>query len=210
MAMDNSDKGKEVVRDAEQSLRLLLADAASTGDYASVKRLASWAQLLADLMNDNDTGPKSQDSERPSRPGGKRTPRTKHKSSKSRSAGYPKFVRDQEFLVKIGWSKADSKEYEHKASKSAVQALVSSISRVGRNGKRFSMDSILPQKALDGDIIPDYQSYLILAWLRTIELVEQHGRLGYTIPGNVDLVEAVDDCWNRLAERSYAGTAKDE
>jgi len=196
--------GQCTLRKAEHSLRQLLAEAATTGDYEGVLVLSRWAQGVATLLNLDEPSPPAPTSRADigRNPSGNRK-RVRAKSRRSTGAGYPKFVRDEDCLVKIGWSKKDRGEYEHKAPKQAVQAVVSSLSRAGRDGARFSMETVLPLTNLDGSPIPDYQSYLILAWLRSIKLVMQHGRVGYTIPGNVELVNAVEDCWNRLARRTY-------
>lgn len=203
--MDSIQAGQKILRKAEQSLQQLLAEAATTGDYEGVSVLSLWAQGVATLLKhvepDTPTPLRSIDVGR----GPTAKPRSvRPKLQRKRGTGYPQFVRDEDFLVKIGWSKRDRSEYEHKAPRHAVQAVVSSLSRAGRDGKRFSMEAVLPLAHLDGSAIPDYQCYLILAWLRSIELVMQHGRVGYTIPGNIDLFDAVEDCWKRLARRTYS------
>lgn len=190
--------GKKVLLDAEQALQRLLADAATSGDYDAIRILGNLASELAKLGEMcSGTGDKI----RP--PTSKRVKSTKaSRRKKGNSSGYPRFVRDEDELVKIGWSKKEGSEYEHKAQKDVVRTIVASISRAGRQGSRFSMDAILPLKKLDGTPIPDYQSYLILAWLRSAQLVQQHGRLGYTIRQGIDLADEAEDCWNRLASRS--------
>jgi hypothetical protein len=198
--MNRIDSGKQVLREAEQSLQRLLADAAINGDYAALPVLAEWAQRVASLLDLDVAAEESL--EKPVWSAPRTTKPTKKPSRKKRSAGYPKFVKDDDNLVKIGWSKRDGSEYEHKARKEVVRAVVTSISLAGRRGKRFTMETILPLKNLDGSSIPDYQAYLVLAWLRSIELVTQHGRLGYTVPQDIDLADVVEDCWARLADRS--------
>ena len=87
-------------------------------------------------------------------------------------------------------------------SPETVEAVTTSVLRLGRGGERFTMEDILPVEDLGGDPVPHYQCYLILAWLRSIQLVERHGRLGYSVARKIDLTDAVEDCWNRLASRS--------
>ncbi len=199
MGMSRIDRAKKVLKKAEEDLQRAIADAATKGDYQSLPTLTYWAQALAELL-DSDAGAAAPQAT-PSSP--RRKPRNSTKRSKIRDAGgYPKFVRDDDFLVKIGWSKRDGSEYEHKARKDVLRAVVASISRAGQRGKRFTMEEILPIANLDGSSIPDYQAYLIVAWLRSIELLAQHGRLGYTTPQQLNLSDAVDSCWNRLASRS--------
>jgi hypothetical protein len=116
--------------------------------------------------------------------------------------GYPKFIRDGENLVKIGWSKKEKTQYEHKSPKSVLGPLLESLLAAGGDGHRFTTDDVLPlREAGDGTEIPSYQSYLCLAWLRSEELIEQHGRQGYSLPQPDRLAASVEESWERLARR---------
>ena len=204
--MSRIESGRQILRDAEQALQGLLAGAATDGDYSSVPVLMDWARQLGDLAGELETPGERKSLERiATGPSANRKSKRPQKRKKPKGSGYPRFIRDDNSLVKIGWSKTGGEEYEHKADKDAVDAVVSSIARAGRRGKRFSMETLLPCKKPDGTAIPDYQSYLTLAWLRTSELVSQHGRLGYTVPDADSLQAAVEDCWLRLAGRTYEG-----
>jgi hypothetical protein len=204
--MEGISSGKSVLRDAERALLDLVAKAAASGDYPSISTLSTWAQKVAELRDGSahDLGLDLNEELRPKKE--RRTPSKKRRSSKQRTATYPKFARDEDHLVKIGWSKKERREYEHKTHQNSVRSLVSSIIRAGRNGTRFSMESVLPITSLSGEPVPDYQSYLILAWLRSVGLVEQHGRLGYTIDESVDLVQSVEDLWSQLPVRSFSSS----
>jgi len=46
--------------------------------------------------------------------------------------------------------------------------------------------------------VPDYQVYLIFAWFRTIGLVDQHGRQGYSLPKPDSLDADLDAAWTAL------------
>jgi hypothetical protein len=104
---------------------------------------------------------------------------------RSRKNEYPKFLREGQSLVKIGWSKSDKKPYEHRAPKRVLDVLVAALLELGQGGRRFTTDELLPLR--DGkDDIPSYQAYLTLAWLRAEHLVRQHGRQGYSLPAGID------------------------
>lgn len=199
MGMSRIERGKRALQKAEEALQQIIADAATNGDYQSLPTLTRWVRTLADLL-DLDAGAAAPEAVLPS--SRLKPKRSTNRSKIKKANGYPRFVRDEDCLVKIGWSKRDNSEYEHKARKDVMRAVVASISRAGQRGERFTMEEVLPINNLDGTSIPDYQTYLILAWLRSIELVAQHGRLGYTTPQQLDLSDAVEDCWNRLASRS--------
>ena len=113
---------------------------------------------------------------------------------------YPKFVREGENLVKIGWSKSQRAEYEHKSPKRLLAVLCESL--MSANGKRIMMDKVLPLKdPATGAAFPDYQSYVCLAWLKFGGLIIQHGRQGYSLPKGIELEKSVETLWANLLTR---------
>lgn len=127
--------------------------------------------------------------------------RKKTRRSGVAASGYPKFVREGESLVKIGWSKSEKKPYEHKAPRTVLRALVKELGRIGAGGERFTVEGIFPLKDASKSDIPDYQAYLTLAWLRSVELITQHGRQGYSLPNAGDLERQSEQKWNELTTR---------
>jgi hypothetical protein len=113
---------------------------------------------------------------------------------------YPKFVREGDNLVKIGWSKSQRAEYEHKSPKRLLAVLCDSLTSA--NGKRIMMHKVLPLKdPVTGSAFPDYQSYVCLAWLKSAGLVTQHGRQGYSLPKGIVLQKSVEALWANLLAR---------
>ena len=43
------------------------------------------------------------------------------------------------------------------------------------------MDQILPLRKKDGSETPSYQAYLVLAWLRSLDIVERKGEGGFAV-----------------------------
>jgi len=124
------------------------------------------------------------------------------RTTSRKNVTYPKFVREGESLVKIGWSKADKSEYQHKSPKAALDALVRSLEKIGAGGKRFAMESVIPLTAPeDGAEIPPYQAYLCLAWLRQINAITQHGRQGYSLKRDKSLAGTAEEAWRAMATR---------
>jgi hypothetical protein len=120
--------------------------------------------------------------------------------SRNKLGQYPKFVREGDNLVKIGWSKSQKAEYEHKSPKRLLAVLCESLT--GANGKRIMMDKVLPLKdPATGHVFPDYQSYVCLAWLKSAGLVTQHGRQGYSLPKGIELATSVEALWANLLSR---------
>ena len=70
------------------------------------------------------------------------------------------------------------------------------------SGKRIIMDKVLPLKdPVNESVFPDYQSYLCLAWLKSVGLVTQHGRQGYSLPKGIELEKSVEALWAGLQTR---------
>jgi hypothetical protein len=120
--------------------------------------------------------------------------------SRNKLGQYPRFVREGDNLVKIGWSKSQRAEYEHKSPKRLLAVLCASLT--GANGKRIMMDKVLPLKdPATGTAFPDYQSYVCLAWLKSSGVVTQHGRQGYSLPKGIELEKSVEALWANLLTR---------
>ncbi|MEZ6057194.1 MAG: hypothetical protein R3C01_10865 [Planctomycetaceae bacterium] len=125
--MSRIENGRQVLRDAEQALQGLLAGAATDGDYSAVPVLMDWARQLGELASELDTlEPKRAPEQRLAGSAASRKSKKPQKRRKPKGGGYPRFIRDEECLVKIGWSKTGGEEYEHKADKDAVDAVVTS------------------------------------------------------------------------------------
>jgi hypothetical protein len=205
----------ELIQQTEVELRQLLLNAAQQGDYETARMLAEWASQLQQLHK-GSVGGAPRDGElvysqmqtntehnafaRTIRDHEGKSIRTfSAKKTKVEKRKYPKFLRDGEELVKIGWSKREKKAYRHKAPKRVVLLVAQALQRFGQNGKRFMMDQILPihdsESAAD---VPSYQAYLSLAWLRQEKMIIQHGRQGYSLRPDINLTDAVEECWKHL------------
>jgi hypothetical protein len=120
--------------------------------------------------------------------------------SRNKLGQYPRFVREGDNLVKIGWSKTQRAEYEHKSPKRLLAVLCGSLTSA--NGKRIMMDKVLPLRdPATGAAFPDYQSYVCLAWLKSGGFVTQHGRQGYSLPKGIELEKSVEALWANLLSR---------
>jgi hypothetical protein len=207
-------RAQAIVEKAEHELRQLLSQAAAAGEYDCLVTLADGAKQLASLaraISQVDT-----DAMNGSRatllPIGCLVPVAHEQltvkagadsiTRKSRKREYPKFLRERNDLVKIGWSKREKSPYEHKAPKAVIVLLARTLVTAGRGGRRFTMDEILPlkQSAGEGDV-PSYQTYLALAWFRVEGLVRQHGRQGYSFPDGIDVANEAERRWAKLPAR---------
>ncbi len=190
-------KALDLLHDCEEGLRKLGAEAFAEGDYLSVNRIRDAATLVASLAGDTPTSPA------PS-PATQKTsaPKTQPHAGKpqKRTDVYPKFFRRGDELVKVGWSKKERKEYNHRAPRAAVDATAAVVGRVGANGRLFNGDALLPLKNTNGETIPDYQVYVALAWFKELDVIEQRGiRAGYTTRPT-PLSPAINSAWATLDE----------
>jgi len=202
----------DVLLTAERKLVALSHEATESRDYDGATALLEAARRVK-ILGTGDASvaattqfpisASSDETESLSAPAGKDISVPSSVSRRGRKADYPRFLKDGDSLVKVGWSKSEKAEYEHKSPKKVLLALSQALASVGSKGRRFTMDKILPlQDAADASTLPDYQCYLCLAWLRQSELVIQHGRQGYSIPTNCDLISAIDRTWESLPLRS--------
>jgi len=195
--------------ECEQGLRKLVAESANEGDYVGVHRIAGLAKGIAALAKEGRamilTDERSDSAAQTARAiNGTAPPFATTAGRKPRAVAdaYPKFFRRGDELVKVGWSKKERKEYNHRAPRSAVDAVALALKQVGAKGKLFNGDALLPLKNLaDSGVVPDYQAYVALAFLRFIGVVEQHGRRGgYTLGADKPIESTITAAWPELAE----------
>lgn len=180
-------KGQAVLAKCESELRDLLAQAASSGDYDTVIKLTFWAKAVGGLAG----GGLTSDS-KAAKPALKR---------KGAGPTYPRFERRGDSLLKVGWSKRERAEYEHKAPWTAVAVVAEKVQRKAADGRIFQISGLLPCESVDGEYnVPDYQVYLVIAWWRELGLLEQHGRQGYSLPKPSDFAKNVERASAELIE----------
>jgi hypothetical protein len=207
-------RGIIALQECEGRLRQLVVEAASDGDYDVVLRLTEAAQVVsglaagkvAVLRDDNTDVENNVVPIRPLKKSVVHRSRSVHKvvrngrtRSRSKRAAYPRFARVNDQLVKIGWSKKDKREYQHKAPRGVVDSLVSRLLSVATGDDLFNTERLFPILGEDArSEIPSYQSYLCLAWLRDQNLIEQVGRQGYRLTDRARLQNTVDRLWKDL------------
>ncbi len=205
-------EASRIVGDAENNLKKLLAETATGGDYGLIVELAGWARSLADLRSEIEKKAPAETAaalhvhaltnELLHIPQSSPTPRKTRRANE-----YPKFCRNGEALVKVGWSKGRKGEYEHKAPFGVLIDVVTALSSAAVRKNRFVVEAIMPLKnSRDGSEIPSYQVYLCLAWMRQQDLIIQHGRQGYSLKPKIDLMSTAKELFTLLPEQQLAGT----
>jgi hypothetical protein len=200
-------KGLTIINQAEESLRQLLKTSIELARYEELAVLARWAEQLADIPNGRKEVSSTIGTVQSVGPSGKRRTNPPPTSVAGRKQGvgskrkrkYPVFERAGENLVKIGWSKATKEEYQHRSPKNVAMALLEKMRRLSHELELLTMDEVLPIRLGDDDRdVPPYQSYLCLAWLRSIGAVKQHGRQGYSVVVKDDAATMMDSAWAAL------------
>ncbi|WP_157898664.1 hypothetical protein [Luteitalea pratensis] len=169
----------------EEELRTVAAEAAAAGDYDRLARIAATARRVLDLASEwqggDDSGTAAEVAAAVAAPPSSEDPPQGRARGSRHSAArnYPRFMRRGDELVKIGWSKAGRKEYQHRAPHSLLVALRQALLDASRARKLFTMDTL--ERSLAANNVPGYQAYAWLAWLRSADLVKQHGRQGYSL-----------------------------
>lgn len=203
--MPYREEANKVVVHAETDLRSLAERALSERAYADVAHIVSLADSLRGLSERTDAGAAAppalaNNTPRRSRAASRRNPLCTKGPARARR-GYPRFERDGDKLVKIGWSKKCREEYEHRASRGAVEAFAQYLTSNVQPGKTFLVEDILPvSDGADGEL-PSYQVYLTLAWLRDLGAVKKLGREGYVLQGSMASNGDLEELWKRTEAR---------
>jgi hypothetical protein len=179
---------------AESELRQIMADAAVSAEYRAVSEMAGVGAEIARLRRQFSTEADAPINPAPEPLAGERKP----VGTRSKPP-YPRFFRSGDSLVKVGWSKTNKAEYEHKAPRSVLLALTDAL-ETHHNGGLFSTDQIFPLRQSNGDDVPDYQSYLCLAWLSYLGVVQREGRQGYRLIRQAP-AKIVTEAWKTIKER---------
>jgi hypothetical protein len=198
--MTTLDRASHLLRDAEAKLRGLVSDAATSGDYASVVQITSWARSLSEMLV--RTSPEKTSIALPSSTASRNGAKGPKQISLSKRGqrNYPLFFRQGDQLVRIAWSKSQKKEYQHKAACGLLKILAKSMAEKGADGRVFATEHFLPIYDAQNNEIPNYQSYIGISLFKQMGLIDQHGRQGYSIPRLADFKDAVDAVWKKLPE----------
>lgn len=169
---------RKLISRCEEEIHELIAEALAARDYSDIEELATLAEGLSALArNSNADLSISTPTAQPAPPRSIRA--NAHSSRQPGATRYPCFERQGDRLIKIGWSQKDRTVYEHRAPKSAVDSITSKLMSLQRKDRNIRIDDLLPVESEDGVEIPTYQVYLVLAWLRTLGMIQRHGNEGY-------------------------------
>lgn len=109
--------------------------------------------------------------------------------------------------MKIGWSKKEKSEYEHKAPREVALSVYLQLGDISSSGP-FRMEEQFPIKLPDGTDVPSYQSYLVLAWLRHIGHVEKLGKDSYQWIAEDSDESSFEKAWESSERRAFKSRGK--
>ena len=195
----NIDKIKTILSGAEQHLRELIIEAAREGDYLGVdtaRDLAVSVNQLINRLSDGETSTKKSMIKNEIK--GKKVSRAKKRAGlkKKTPSGYPKFTVRDDTLVRIGWSKKEKREYQHKVPKSLFDLTIKTMGDLAksRNGPFMAEEIVEHINENNSESVPGYQVYVVIGFLREKGCIKQEGREGYRIP--VDIYKKAEKEWN--------------
>jgi hypothetical protein len=190
--MSYNERAASALQDAESRLREIVAEAAEAGDYAAVLKIATLARAI------NNLAPVTPD------PGADSVTlkvSTRSKANPKKRKEYPVFGRRGEVLVRTSWSKADKREYEHKAPATVLASMISALSEVASDGRVFTTAELLPLRLADGNEIPNYQVYAWIGFLKDVSVLDQHGRQGYSVADLATFRAAAENAFESLPHK---------
>jgi hypothetical protein len=207
--MDTLQRTLKILNDSEAALAALAGEAAKEASYDAAAFLIDLAKDVANLASKGRTqlDPAARTSIQQTTGHPATTPTITPMAyfpikGRPKKGQYPKFLREGNNLVKLGWSPSEKAEYEHKSPRKTLPLLIVAISKIGSNGKRFSMDKVLPLvDPTDGNRVPDYQVYLCLAWLKNLGFLTRHGRQGYSLTTRAPIEALIETHWAALPAR---------
>jgi len=194
-----TDKVRSILMAAERSLADVANEAVVAGEYDRATLILGIASQLSSIVrglpSNTQSAPVAAAQSEP-RPSGLREIRKKGKRST-----YPRFYREGNALLKVGYSKRGG-EYEHKAPSQVLFALSEAVAKIGDKNRRFTMEDVLPLIAASQEsAVPVYQPYVCLSWLRDLGLIAQHGRKGYSAKVASQIPQHVRAQWDELSQR---------
>jgi hypothetical protein len=198
--MSSHEDWRKPIADAEALIRKAVSQAAMSGDWSVVERLADIARTLKSFevseqsvptsspLVERDVGKKPIQLDRDNR-----KPRKSPKRSKRRGA-YPKYAREGTALIRASWSKTKKAEYRQRCPNEVIEQLQGVLSSLTASAT-FRIEDHLPLAGATGDY-PNYQVYIAMAWLKDAGLVIQRQRGVYAVHSRANLSQ-----WSVLFEQ---------
>ncbi len=179
-------KLREILENAETQIRELGANAFRTGDDDAIRQaqavVIELKQMRAQLNGQTAHAPTPGEPSPTSAVMDKKSHRTPIERKRLQQSQYPKFEVRNNTLVRIGWSKKQKQQYEHKVPRDAFDRTVKALAQLAETGGGpFTAETIIKHTSNSNGAVPSYQAYVVIGLLRDRGYIEQVGRDGYVI-----------------------------
>src|SRR5260370_26638133 len=118
--------------------------------------------------------------------------RVSAKAGKKNKEDYPHYKVRGRSLIKTGLGRDEKTEYEHIVPRSEFEKIIARVATLASSRKEFTAEAL--QDDLD---CPMYQTYLVLALLRQMNLLEMPRRGSYQAPAN-GFPSSPDTIWDQV------------
>ena len=177
---DFEDEVQTVLREAEDRLIKLMAEAGDARDYDGVELIRTVARELDEIASTVSKGGRFLQSSHLE--SGYRE-KTGDPSQRVKRGRYPRFVVQGGALEKIGWSSKENSEYSHRIPREEFEAVVKELEARGMGSDRPIQSSEV-LKSLENRV-KHYQVYAVLRFLRATDAIAPAARGAYMIPKNL-------------------------
>ncbi|MCE5185823.1 MAG: hypothetical protein LLF76_06825 [Planctomycetaceae bacterium] len=178
----------KILKEAEIKLQELIVAAARTGNYKTIDTARSYAVKLHEMQNvlaDTEIPPKTEaeSEQRTQLTSAPAQHLTSDKRRKGKQSQYPQYSIEHNSLTRLGWSKKEKREYNHKASRSVYDQTVAAMEKLSKaSAGPFMAEQIIEKINENAQAIPVYQIYVVIGFLKHRGVIRQKGREGYNIP----------------------------
>lgn len=171
---------KEILGRADEQIRRLIAAAATAGDLDGVDTAREIAGRIREILRILEG---NQNTVIPPQRVPKNAASVIHRKRKS---AYPKYYLRNDALCRLGWSKKQKEEYVHKAPKPVFDKTITTLTALSKTGSGpFAAERIIAEiNRAATTLIPSYQIYVVIGFLREHQCIGQTGREGYHVPSD--------------------------
>lgn len=114
------------------------------------------------------------------------------KAGKKNKEDYPHYYVRGRSLIKTGLGRDEKTEYEHTVPRSEFEKVIAKVAGLASSRKEFTAEAV--QENLE---CPMYQTYMVLALLRQMSLLEMPRRGSYQAPAN-GFPSSPDAIWDQV------------
>ncbi len=128
-----------------------------------------------------------------------RDARTVHIRTRFPGGSYPRYLVRGDTLAKVGLSRSGS-TYVHRVPREAAESVVSGLQEFTKDGDTFTTE-----RAVNRIAVPMYQTYIVLAALAELHLLEPVRRGLFRFVDRGTFVEESKDIWKKFSQSLPSG-----